>query len=157
MFAVFLLVLTLAFQCFFTRVFRLILYQSQTSRKTMLVMMIMKMKSSMKTFLRKRSAIRKGLKNLKRHMLNFVLLCKNKSADNSGQINIFQRIFAFTCGAEFRPHSQSKKVYFFPNSAIFFSQWHTIILFHPFIPIHQINSPRTPDISVIYFVCKHVQ
>ena len=38
--------------------------------------------------------------------------------------NFQQRIFSLSCGAEFRSHSQSKKVHFFPNSAIFFPQLH---------------------------------
>ena len=63
-----------------------------------------------------------------------------------------QRILAFSCGAEFQHNSQSEKVYFFPNPMIFFPIAHykkemaTDILFHPFIPIHQRNSPLTPYI-----------
>ena len=62
----------------------------------------------------------------------------------------FDRGFSpFPAGPKFGPIPNRKKYSFFPNRR-FFSHFHnnkktlaTNILFHPFIPIHQINSPRT--------------
>ena len=68
----------------------------------------------------------------------------------------------FPAGPNFGSIPNPKKYTFFPIQRFFFPIAHykkemaTDILFHPFIPIQQINSPRTPYISVIYFVCKHV-
>ena len=69
----------------------------------------------------------------------------------------------FPAGPNFGPIPNPKKYTCFTNSAIFFfpiahykKEMATDILFHPFIPIQQINSPRIPYILVIYFVCKHV-
>ena len=94
------------------------------------------------------------------HILIFVEMAGYKIVPFIATLMKMQRIFALSCGAPF----PIQKSIFFPNSAISFSlQLHDYkkemamnILFHPYIPIHQINSPRTPYILVVYFVCKHV-
>ena len=74
----------------------------------------------------------------------------------------FRGFSPFPAGPNFGPVPNPKKYTFFPIQRFFFPIAHykkeiaMDILFHPFIPIHQINSPRTPYVSVIYFVCKRV-